>query len=153
MPKPQPPKLSPDEVSKLAHACIEDDKFPMLATVDGDQPRVRPISPVRTDGYIIYMANLRSYNKTHEIAANPRAELCYMDSEHNQVRITGQVEEVTDRELIQDIWDSYKLLATYLGSIDNPEFILYRFVPGKVRYMQEWALEYYDVKMDVDMAG
>jgi uncharacterized pyridoxamine 5'-phosphate oxidase family protein len=147
MPKPAPPVLTPDEVSTLATACIEDDKFPMLATTDGDQPRVRPISPVRTQGHIVYMANLRAYNKTHEIAANPKAELCYMDSEHNQVRITGQIEEVTDRELIMDIWNSYKLLAVYLGSPDNPEFMLYRFVPNQVRYMQEWALEYYDVEL------
>ncbi len=147
MPKPTPPTLSPEEVPVLAQACMKAAKFPMLATTDGDQPRIRPISPVRTDGYMVYMANLRSYNKTKEIAANPKAELCYMDGEHNQVRITGVVEEVTDRDLIMEIWNSYKLLAVYLGSPDNPEFMLYRFRPERVRYMQEWALEYYEVKI------
>lgn len=147
MPKPTPPKLSPEEVPVLAHACIKAAKFPMLATVDGDQPRLRPISPVRTDGFTVYLANLRSYSKTKEIAANSKAELCYMDAEHNQVRITGVMEEVMDRELIMDIWNSYKLLAVYLGSPDNPEFMLYRFKPERVRYMQEWALDYYEVEL------
>ncbi len=145
MPKPAPPELDPDVVPGLALACIGDDKFPMLATMDGDQPRVRPVSPVRMDGFTIYIANLRSYGKTAEIAANPKSEICFMDGEHNQVRITGLVEEVTDRALIMDIWNSYKLLAVYLGSPDNPEFMLYRFVPAQVRYMQEWALSYYEV--------
>jgi general stress protein 26 len=145
MPKPAPPELDPGVVPDLARACINDDKFPMLATMDGEQPRVRPVSPVRMDGFTIYIANLRSYGKTAEIAANPKAEICFMDGEHNQVRITGRIEEVTDRTLIMDIWNSYKLLAVYLGSPDNPEFMLYRFVPTQVRYMQEWALSYYEV--------
>ena len=145
MPKPEPRKLSPEELPALAQACMKAAKFPMLATMDGDQPRLRPISPVRTDGYTVYIANLRAYHKTHEIAANPKAELCYMDGEHNQVRITGFIEEVTDRDLNLDIWNSYKLLAVYLGSPDNPQFMLYRFVPQRVRYMQEWALEYDEV--------
>lgn len=147
MPKPTPPKLTAAEVPALAKTCMKAAKFPMLATVDEDQPRIRPISPVRTEGYTVYMANLRSYSKTAEIAANPKAELCYMDDEHNQVRITGIVEEVRDKELILDIWNSYKLLAVYLGSPENPEFMLYRFRPERVRYMQEWALEYYEVEL------
>jgi len=39
----------------------------MLATVDSQgQPRVRPVSPVRTDAFVIYVANLRRYGKTRE---------------------------------------------------------------------------------------
>jgi len=36
----------------------------------------------------------------------------------------------------------------YLGNIDNPELILYRISPNRVRYMQEWALEYYEVPLE-----
>ena len=32
-----------------------------------------------------------------------------------------------------------------LATLDNPELIVYRIKPHHVRYMQEWALEYYDV--------
>ena len=49
-----------------------------------------------TDGFTVYVANLRSYHKTEEIAANPRVELCYLDDHHDQVRITGVAEVVTD---------------------------------------------------------
>ncbi len=145
MSKPTPKPLAPEELLKLAHAVIEADRFPQLATVDIDQPRLRPVSPVKTDGFTVYVANLRRYNKTKEIAANPKVELCYMDEGHNQVRITGEAEVVTDREILQEIWDSNPLLRNYLGSIDNPELIVYRIVPTRVRFMQEWALEYHEV--------
>ena len=120
-------------------------KFPMLSSMDDDQARVRPVSPVKTDGFTIYIANLRMYHKTTEIAINPKVELCYLDPDHNQVRITGVAEVLTDRALMEEIWTANPLLRSYLGSIDNPALIIYRVVPNQVRYMKEWALEYHQV--------
>jgi general stress protein 26 len=148
MTKPIPEPVQPAELMQLALAVVQADRFPYLATLDGDQPRLRPVSPVRTDGFTVYVANLRRYHKTAEIAANPKVELCYLDDQHDQVRITGVAEIVTDRGTLQDIWDSNPLLRQYLGRIDNPEFILYRIRPNQVRYMREWALEYIDVPLE-----
>ncbi len=105
MTKPTPEPIDPTKLVELALGVIKAARFPMLATIDGDQPRVRPVSPVRTEGFTIYVANLRSYHKTAEIAANPNVELCYLDDHHDQVRITGVAEVVTERDLLQSIWD------------------------------------------------
>lgn len=148
MNKPEPSPIDPAQVPALARATVAADRFPYLASMDGDQPRLRPVSPVRTDGFTVYVANLRNYHKTEEIAANPKVELCYLDGDHNQVRITGVAEVVTDRGLLQEIWDENPLLRQYLGSIDNPALIVYRIVPNRVRYMREWALEYFDVPIE-----
>ncbi len=148
MTKPTPESFAPAEVRSRALAVVRADRFPHLATLDGDQPRLRPVSPVRTDGFTIYVANLRRYHKTAEIAANPKVELCYLDDHHDQVRITGTAEVVTDRALLQEIWDANPLLRQYLGSLDNPEFLLYRIRPTRVRYMQEWALDYLEVPLE-----
>lgn len=146
MAKPQPEPIDPSRLTELAEATIARAKFPQLATMDGDQPRLRPVSPVRTDGFTVYIANLRDYHKTNEIEANPKVELCYLDPDHNQVRITGKAALVEDPDLIAEIWESNPLLASYLGSPENPQFMLYRINPERVRYMREWALEYYEVQ-------
>jgi general stress protein 26 len=148
MTKPTPEPIDPARLVELARGVLRADRFPYLATLDGDQPRVRPVSPVRTDGFTVYVANLRSYHKTAEIATNPKVELCYLDDHHDQVRITGVAEVVTERGLLQEIWDANPLLRQYLGSIDNPELIVYRIRPNRVRFMREWALEYSDVPLD-----
>lgn len=145
MNQPSPTPIEPEQVTELALGVVAFDRFPDLATIDGDQPRLRPVSPVKTERFTVYVANLRCYHKTQEIEANPKVELCYLDDGHNQVRITGVADVVTDRELLQEIWDANPLLRQYLGNIDNPELILYRIRPTQVRYMREWALEYYDV--------
>ena len=145
MSQPKPKPIDPSEVTGLALEVVRQDHFPYLASIDGDQPRVRPVSPVRTDGFVVYVANLRGYHKTQEIAANPKVELCYLSRSHDQVRITGVANVVDDADLLQQIWDENPLLRNYLGSIDNPDLIVYRIDPTKVRFMREWALEYHDV--------
>ncbi len=148
MEKPTLRPIEPKELESLALETMRSAKFPCLASLDGEQARVRPVSPVRTDRFTVYVANLKMYHKTQEIAANPRVELCYLAENHNQVRITGLAEVVTERELLQEIWDGNPLLRKYLGSIDNPALIVYRIVPHTVRFMEEWALEYYTVALD-----
>ncbi len=145
--KPRPEPVDPARLHEIAHATIRAAKFPMLATIEGgSQPRVRPVSPVQVDSdFTIYVANLASYHKTAEIAANPTVELAYLAPDHDQVRITGRAEVVTEAETINAIWEQNPLLKQYLGTPDNPEFILYRIVPELVRFMREWALEYHEV--------
>lgn len=121
--------------------------FPMLASVDGDSPRLRPVSPVGVDGFIVYVASLRSSNKTLELQANPAVELCYLDEGHDQVRIAGTAELVLDVATRQAIWDRNPLLRAFLGTIENPEFMLYRIRPERVLFMREWALEYHQVPL------
>ncbi len=148
MARPEVKPLEPGEAASAAREAMRRAKFPMLATSDGGQARVRPVSPVRTEGFIVYVANLRSYGKTAEIAANPKVELCYLDPDHDQVRITGDAEVVTDRALLEEIWTGNPLLRQYLGSLENPELIVYRIVPRRVRFMREWALEYVEVALE-----
>jgi general stress protein 26 len=145
--KPEPDPVTED-VRELALATMRQAKFPILASIDGDQPRARPVSPVKTTEFTAYVASFRSSHKTIELMQNAKVELCYMSDKHDQVRITGVAELVTDRSVIQGIWDANPLLRSYLVTMDNPEFILYCIVPTHVRYMREWALEYHDVPLN-----
>lgn len=149
MPKPLPDPFDPEELPNLARKVIKEAKFPMLATIDGDQARLRPVSPVRVDGFTIYVANLQGYHKTAQIAANPNVELCYLSQRHDQVRITGAAHPLGENEqsLINEIWEENPLLRQYLGSSTNPDLIIYRIVPEQVRFMREWALEYSEVPL------
>lgn len=147
MPAPPQAPIAPDALVALAQGVLRSARFPQLATLDGDQPRLRPVSPVRVDGFTVHVANLRAYHKTVELAANPRCELCYVDPDHNQVRITAVATVETDPALLRAIWEGNPLLRAYLGTPENPALIVYRMTPNRVRYMKEWALEYYEVPL------
>src|SRR5580698_5264953 len=103
------PVLAPAELREAALAVIKSDPFPMLASRDGDQVRVRPVSPVRTEEFTVYDASMRSSGKTNDIETNGKVELCYLTDGHDQVRITGVAENITDPAIRQSIWDSNPL--------------------------------------------
>ena len=148
--QPQPAPVDTSRLVELAQSTMERCPFPMLASVDGTRPRLRPVSPVGVEGFTVFVASLRSSHKTGELAANPSVELCYLDDGHDQVRIEGTAELVRDETVRQTIWNGYPLLRSFLGSITNPEFMLYRIRPERVRFMREWALNYHDVPLSED---
>lgn len=139
---------SGEELRQVALETMRQAKFPMFASVDGDQPRLRPVSPVKTEEFTVWVASMRTSGKTAELDHNHKVELCYMSEDHDQVRITGVAGLVTEPGERQRIWDANPLLRAYLKTIDNPEFILYKVTPSRVRFMREWALEYQEVPME-----
>jgi general stress protein 26 len=146
---PPPPQImEPSELRRLTTEVMAAAQFPDLATIDNDCPRVRPVSPLRTEGFTIYIASMQSSHKTGELERNQNVELCYMSPGHDHVRITGRMALVADADTRQSIWDANPLLRAYLKSIDNPEFLLYVIHPVRVRYMKEWALQYHEVPLD-----
>ena len=94
------------------------------------------------DGFTVYVANLRSYHKTGEIAANPKVELCYLDPDHNQVRITGVAEIVTDRPCSMRSGRAILFCAPISARRTIPRSSSIALCLHQVRYMREWALEY-----------
>ena len=150
MPAPEPTPIQTDQLHGIAHETIKAAKFPQLATIDidGQQPRLRPVSPVRVDqNFTIHIASLKSYQKTQQLAQNPKVELCYLAPNHDQVRVTGTTSILTDPKLTADIWQTNPLLRQYLKTPDNPDLIIYTITPTKVCFMREWALSYHNVPL------
>jgi general stress protein 26 len=145
MPRPVPEPIDAEKLPELARGVIRAGKFPLLATVDGDQPRVRPMTLSWEEEFTTYYVSLRRFHKTVELERNPKVEVCFLDEHHSQVRISGVAEIVTDAGLRERAWKQDPLIPRFLGTIDNPEFMLWRVRPDRVRYMKEWSLDYHDV--------
>ena len=142
--KPEPAPV-PGYFRELALATMRHAKFPILATADGDQPRVRPVSPVRSTDFTVYVASFRRSHKTASAPRTRRRALLY-DEGHDQVRITGEAEVVTDAPTLGTrSGRAIPSSANISAPLDNPELIIYRIRPLRVRFMREWALDYHEV--------
>lgn len=76
-----------------------------LATVEGDQPRVRAMLIYRADedGIIFHTGSMRDVYR--QIEANPKVELCFNDHERGiQVRVWGKLEQITDHTFKDEIY-------------------------------------------------
>lgn len=74
-----------------------------LATMDGDQPRVRGMMLFRADkdGIIFHTASTKDVFK--QLQKNPKAELCF-NANGVQIRITGEIEVLSDEKIREEIF-------------------------------------------------
>ena len=68
-----------------------------LATVEGDQPRVRPFGTVLLFGGRLYIQTGRVKEVSRQIAANPKVELCAFHG-GQWLRVAGELAEDDSRE-------------------------------------------------------
>ena len=75
-----------------------------LATMDGDQPRVRGMLLFRADsnGIVFHTASTKDVYK--QIMSNPKAEMCFSCGDV-QIRVTGVLEKNDDPELREEIFN------------------------------------------------
>lgn len=92
-----------------------------LATVEGDQPRVRGMLLFRADenGFVFHTASTKDVYA--QIKENPKAEMCFSCG-NVQIRVQGVLEQVYDEELRKEIFahPSRKFLQAWIANgIDN----------------------------------
>lgn len=75
-----------------------------LATVEGDQPRVRGmlLYKANDEGIIFHTGTMKEVY--HQIISNPKAELCFNDFKLGlQLRVSGDLELINDNHLKDEI--------------------------------------------------
>ena len=75
-----------------------------LATVEGDQPRVRGMMLFSADENELIFHTASTKDLSAQIKQNPKAEMCFF-GEGTQIRVTGVLEQVHDDKLKEEIFN------------------------------------------------
>ena len=96
-----------------------------LATVEGDQPRVRPFGTVDVFEGKLYIQTGKVKNVSKQLQANPRAELCaFMDG--RWLRVAGRLVRDDRVEAKRHMLEQYpSLQAMYSAEDDNTEVLYF----------------------------
>lgn len=78
-----------------------------LATVDGDQPRVRPFGTATLFEGNIYMLTSKAKNVSKQIANNSKFEISAMDKASRWIRVSGKLVADNRVEAQKAILDDY----------------------------------------------
>lgn len=73
---------------KRVYEFLKTAKTYYLATVEGDQPRVRPFGTVNIFENKLYIQTGKSKNVAKQISSNPKVEICAMKGDE-WIRVTG----------------------------------------------------------------
>ncbi len=95
-----------------------------LATVDGDQPRVRPFGTAHIFEDKLYIQTGKSKSVSKQMMKNPKVEICGMTG-GEWIRIRATVVEDDRVEAKQSLLDAYPSLQKMYSATDNNNQVLY----------------------------
>jgi uncharacterized pyridoxamine 5'-phosphate oxidase family protein len=95
-----------------------------LATVDGDQPRVRPFGTVHIFEDKLYIQTGKVKDVSKQMMKNPKIEICAMNS-GEWIRIQAMAVEDDRVEAKQSMLDAYPNLKSRYSAADNNTQVLY----------------------------
>ncbi|MBR5636530.1 MAG: pyridoxamine 5'-phosphate oxidase family protein [Pseudobutyrivibrio sp.] len=97
-----------------------------LATVDGDQPRVRPFGTIHIFEDKLYIQTGKSKDVSKQIQKNPKVELCGF-AQGKWVRVAGELVRDDRIEAKKSMLDAYPSLQNmYFAEDDNTEVLFFK---------------------------
>ena len=95
-----------------------------LATVEGDQPRVRPFGTANVFEGKLYIQTGKVKDVSRQLLANPKAEICaFLNGEW--IRIAGELIEDDRIEARQSLLDAYPSLQKMYAADDGNTQVFY----------------------------
>lgn len=95
-----------------------------LATMEGDQPRVRPFGTVDIFDGKLYIQTGKVKDVAKQIASNPKVEICAF-KDGKWLRLSGELVEDDRREAKKHMLDNYPMLRRMYSEDDGNTLVLY----------------------------
>ena len=109
------------EVHDFLKAC----KTYYIATVEGDQPRVRPFGTIHMFEGKLYIQTGKSKDASKQMAANPKIEICAFNGTGEWIRVQAVAVEDDRAEAQESMLDAYPMLRDRYKVGDGNTQVLY----------------------------
>jgi general stress protein 26 len=129
---------------------LEDVQVVCLATVEGDRPRVRPVTMGHYEN-AFWILTGSGDAKTRQIRANPNVELCLDakdDRGHGTIRFAGKATVIEDQGLKSRIALQFPFFHQFWQTPEDPGCALLKIEPETVEYVRpgEMAAGKYELR-------
>lgn len=128
--------------------CFSAQNHVVLATVDGDKPRLRPMTLVVHDGGF-YFATGTSADKVKQLKDNPEVEfiLQWKEEPYNcYIRVRGKANKVDKLETVTELYNTFEYFNKLWESPSDPTLVVYQVEPSLYDYMEPGAFDSVQVK-------
>ncbi|MFW9832126.1 MAG: pyridoxamine 5'-phosphate oxidase family protein [Candidatus Thorarchaeota archaeon] len=110
----------------------------MLATVENDHPRVRPVTLLEHEGDLFVLTG-SSNSKTKQIQANQNVEVLRLVEYQDRtgyIRFSAIAKIVEDPEIRKRVANASSYFYEYWESPESPQYTLLHLVPNRIEYMK-----------------
>ncbi|WP_440948219.1 pyridoxamine 5'-phosphate oxidase family protein [Methanosarcina sp. T3] len=108
-----------------------------LATVEGDQPRVRALGFWFADESGFYFQTGAMKDMYGQLRTNPKVEVCFWqpgEAAGAMMRVAGKIEFVDEPELKKKVLEDRPFLKDLGMTFDSPELIIFRISKGEAYF-------------------
>jgi general stress protein 26 len=114
-----------------------------LATSDGDQPRVRPVSPIVEDDMSIWVTTYSTSRKVKQIRENPKICLAFVEQPDGDKAaiVIGEAQITPDIAEKERVWKlaTFDPWEPYPNGPDSDEFCLLKIVINRIEWRDSWT--------------
>ncbi|MFX1264576.1 MAG: pyridoxamine 5'-phosphate oxidase family protein [Promethearchaeota archaeon] len=117
---------------------MQDEPVVYLATVEANEPRVRPVTLVESLGKL-YVLTSTQCRKVQEIKKNSNVEIVRMvehGGNRGYVRITANASIVDSQTIRESVAAVTSYFETFWKGADDPDFTLIQMTPRRVTYLR-----------------
>jgi len=120
-----------------------------LATCEGDQPRVRPVSPIVEDDMSIWIGTRSTSRKVKQIEQNPKVCLAFVQPPHSAkgekvAIVIGEAKKIPNLEerkrfwrLWSQVYPTFDLTRAYPNGPESNDFCLLTIIVKKIEWWAE----------------
>jgi general stress protein 26 len=111
-----------------------------LATCDGDQPRVRIVSPVVENDMSIWVTTRSTSRKVKQLRENPKICLAFVEPPDGDKAVTviGEAEIIADLEKRKRVWKlaPFDLYEHFPNGPDSDDFCVLKIVIKRIEWRE-----------------
>jgi len=113
-----------------------------LATTDGNQPFVRPVSPIIEDDMTIWVTTFSTSRKINHLRQNSKICLAFVEQPQGNKAafVYGEAHMFSDIEKKNKIWQmaQFDLWQHFPDGPESKEFCLLKIIPKRIEWRDGW---------------
>jgi len=135
--------MNPPEEQKIVSIMKENSLHAYLATCDGDQPRVRPVSPIVEDDMSIWVTTGGTSRKVKQLRENPKICLAFVEQPNGDKAaiVIGEAQIIPDIGEKKRVWKlaNFDLYEYFPNGPDSDDFCLLKIVIKRIEWRDSWV--------------
>ncbi len=134
--------MNPSETQRIVAIMRKNSLHAYFATCDGDQPVVRPVSPIVEDDMSIWVTTFITSRKVKQIGRNPKICLAFVEQPRGDKAavVTGRAKMISEMQQKRRVWDlaTFNLSQHFPKGPESEEFCLLKVDVKNVEWRESW---------------
>ncbi len=118
-----------------------------LASLDGDQPRVRSMSFAWQPNGRLWSSTYNISGKMKEFLQHEKVEICFDDPDYRQLRVEGIIDTTGDREKKRQMLAIHPPARNHFKDEDDEKLVHIEIIPTRVRWKAIGFRDYEEIEI------